>query len=25
MGWAADCSANQMRKSFCGTPLYLPP
>ena len=25
MGWAADCGFNEMRKSYCGTPLYLPP
>ena len=25
MGWAADCGFNEMRKSYCGTPLYLSP
>jgi serine/threonine protein kinase len=25
LGWAADCGFNEMRKSYCGTPLYLPP
>lgn len=25
LGWAAECSANEMRKSVCGTPLYYSP
>lgn len=24
-GWATDCAGDQMRKSYCGTPLYLSP
>ena len=25
MGWAAECTESQMRKSICGTPLYYCP
>ncbi len=25
LGWAAKCSFNETRNSYCGTPLYLSP